>query len=180
VYRKRSSRIGAGHEEASRLVTRRWLRWNDVGRLSQRSTQPVGQDTMACGASGLCLPAGHRDEVCVAAQKPQSIRAASLTTVISPAKIAVSWSGPGETRTRDLRHAKVARQFAGDFWALQNPCKYRFLFYEDFPNPSQYLLGLLHGCCTQRRPLMPRSSQVLAKWITRGHVLPVRRSSTWQ
>jgi hypothetical protein len=134
---------------------------------------------------------GLRRERAVSSSRPQgrSVRCCTKAPVYPgrfthyrhfARKIAVSWSGPGETRTRDLRHAKVARQFAGDFWALQNPCKYRFLFYEDFPNLSQYLLGLLHGCCTQRRPLMPRSSQVLAKWITRGHVLPVRRSSTWQ
>jgi hypothetical protein len=48
----------------------------------------------------------------------------------------------------------VARQFAGDFWALQNPCKYRFLFYEAFPNLSQYLLGLLHATPPTHAPIV--------------------------
>jgi hypothetical protein len=44
---------------------------------------------------------------------------------------------------------KAARWFAGGFWSLQNTCKWAYSSYDAFPQFSGYLLGLLHGCCTQ-------------------------------
>src|SRR5829696_4196654 len=62
-------------------------------------------------------------------------------------------SGPDETRTRDLRHARAARRFAGVFRCVQNACKLAHFHIDAFHDSPGYLLGLLHGCCTSLRTL---------------------------
>jgi hypothetical protein len=63
-------------------------------------------------------------------------------------------SGPDETRTRDLRHARAARRFAGVFRRVQNACKWQHSDDGAFLSISGDLLGLLHGCCTEMLRLL--------------------------
>jgi hypothetical protein len=55
---------------------------------------------------------------------------------------------PAVLKTVKLTRVKAVRWFSGGFWSLQNSCKQGNFVYDAFLNISGYLLGLLHGCCT--------------------------------
>src|SRR5918998_1863235 len=79
-----------------------------------------------------------------------------------PLRYAGFRSGPDETRTRNLRHAKAAQYFARGFSSLQNACKSSYLLIDALLKASGVSLGLLHGCCTKRC-----GTHLLRKRVTR-------------
>ena len=71
-------------------------------------------------------------------------------------------------RTPDLRRAKAARHFAGLSGACKIAANKRIYYSIAFPDVSEDLLGLLHGCCAGRLRspscIDAREQRKLATW----------------